>query len=109
MINMYLSMYSANVQTAVNTSPTKVDVPATKAVETHAVPQKIYLRVNDMQGETFMKAKNLVDIFNEGSIKVIFYDRSTSKYSEYSERMFYSDYAIAELKKMLGNDNVVLK
>lgn len=106
MINMYLSMYSANAPTA---TPTKIAAPAAKAVETHSVPQKIYLRVDDMQGETFMKAKNLVDIFNEGSIKVIFYDRSTSKYSEYSERMFYSNYAISKLKKMLGNDNVVLK
>ena len=75
----------------------------------HYIPQKIYLRVADMTGEVFKKAKNIVDIFNEGSVKVIFYDSSTSKYSEYSEKMFYSEYAINELKKLIGSDNVVLK
>ena len=62
-----------------------------------------------MSEETFLKAKNMVDIFNEGTIKVIFYDSSTGKYSEYSERLFYSDYAIRELKKLLGDGNVVIK
>ena len=62
-----------------------------------------------MTSETFQKVKNIVDIFNEGTMKVVFYDSSTSKYSEYSEKMFYSEYAIKELKKMIGNDNVVLK
>ena len=76
---------------------------------TIATPQKIYLRVPDMSGEVFKKAKNMVDIFNEGTVKVIFYDSSTAKYSEYSERMFYSEYAIKELKGIIGEDNVVLK
>ena len=62
-----------------------------------------------MSGEVFKKAKNMVDIFNEGTITVIFYDSSTAKYSEYSERMFYSEYAIKELKGIIGEDNVVIK
>ena len=62
-----------------------------------------------MSGEAFKKAKNMVDIFNEGTIRVIFYDQSTTKYSEYSERMFYSEVAIKELKKILGDENVVVK
>ena len=110
--SMYLSLYaSANQST---------DQPAPKAVvnerrstpkpePAHAVPQKIYLRVQDMSCEAFVKAKNMVDIFNEGTIRVIFYDSSTGKYSEYSERLFYSDYAIGELKKILGDGNVVVK
>ena len=51
------------------------------------------------------------DIFitPEGTIKVIFYDSSTAKYSEYSERMYYSEYAIKGLKGIIGEDNVVLK
>ena len=83
--------------------------PEPRATVARQMPQKIYLRVPDMSGEIFKKAKNMVDIFNEGTIKVIFYDSSTAKYSEYSERMFYSEYAIRELKGIIGEDNVVVK
>ena len=62
-----------------------------------------------MQGDRFLKAKNIVDIFGEGSLRVIFYDSSAQKYSEYSERMYYSEYAIKSLKEILGEDNIVLK
>ena len=85
------------------------DVSPRATVPPSVVPQKLYLRVPDMTGEVFKKAKNMVDIFNEGTIKVIFYDSSTAKYSEYSERMFYSEYAIKELKGIVGEDNVVIK
>ena len=50
-----------------------------------------------------------MDIFNEGSLTVIFYDSSAKKYSEYSEKMFNSEYAISELKKVLGEENCILK
>ena len=115
MINMYLSMYGMANGTAVQ-QPTSKATPKASALtrvtaprETAMMPQKIYLRVPDMSGEIFKKAKNMVDIFNEGTIKVIFYDSSTAKYSEYSERMFYSEYAIRELKGIIGEDNVVIK
>jgi len=109
--SMYLSLYaSANqTQNSAVPSPNVLTRKSTTTKEAHIVPQKIYLRVPDMIGNEFIKAKNMVDIFNEGTIKVIFYDGSTSKYSEYSERMFYSNYAIGELKKLLGDDNVVIK
>ncbi|MBQ3012016.1 MAG: DNA polymerase III subunit alpha [Clostridia bacterium] len=110
--SMYLSLYASANQTAEQPTP-KVPVsekrPAPKPEPAHIVPQKIYLRVQDMIGEAFLKAKNMVDIFNEGTIRVIFYDSSTGKYSEYSERLFYSNYAFGELKKILGDENVVIK
>ena len=126
MVNMYLSMYNiANTQARANTvsntakaavsqtaSPRDTssrDASPRATVPPSVVPQKLYLRVPDMTGEVFKKAKNMVDIFNEGTIKVIFYDNSTSKYSEYSERMFYSEYVIKELKGIIGEDNVVIK
>ena len=118
MINMYLSMYgmggSATAPTPTASSPRQsaptTNTPrATATKESAPMPKKIYLRVPDMSGEVFQKAKNMVDIFNEGTITVIFYDSSTAKYSEYSERMFYSEYAIKELKGIIGEDNVVLK
>ena len=90
-------------------APVSPSVPPKANPAPQTVPQKIYLRVPDMTGEVFKKAKNIVDIFNEGTIKVIFYDSSTAKYSEYSERMYYSQYAIKELKGIIGEDNVVLK
>ena len=62
-----------------------------------------------MKCENFKKAKNLVDIFNEGSVRVIFYDMSMKKYSEYSERIYCTDYVIQQLMNILGEDNVVVK
>ena len=62
-----------------------------------------------MPQNSFKKAKNIVDIFNEGSVRVIFYNGESKKYSEYSERLFYTEYAIKELKKLLGDENVVAK
>ena len=109
---MYLSLYASANQSTDQPAPKTVvneRISTPKPEPAHAVPQKIYLRVQDMSCEAFVKAKNMVDIFNEGTIRVIFYDSSTGKYSEYSERLFYSNYAIGELKKILGNDNVVIK
>ena len=122
MINMYLSMYEMGggntaSQSAPRVSALKDSAPAsrvsasarTNASDVVPMPKKIYLRVPNMSGEIFKKAKNMVDIFNEGTVAVIFYDSSTAKYSEYSERMFCSEYAVKELKKIVGDDNVVIK
>ena len=112
MINMYLSLYGMAQNNAIEQNE---QIRATsepiepRATAPRQIPQKLYLRLPDMTGEIFQKAKNMVDIFNEGTVKVIFYDSSTAKYSEYSERMFYSDYAIKELKRIIGEENVVLK
>ncbi len=105
--SMYLSLYQSQ---ATKSEPIQNTAKAAETKpQTHTAPQKIFLRLPDMQGELYLKAKNMVDIFGEGTIKVIFYDTSTSKYAEYSERMFYSEYAIKELKKVLGDENVVVK
>ena len=107
--SMYLSLYASANQRDLSVTSTPQKSPAFKPEPARIVPQKIFLRVQDMVGEAFRKAKNMVDIFNEGTIRVIFYDVSTGKYSEYSERLFYSNYAIGELKMLLGDENVVLK
>ena len=111
-LSMYLSMYAASNNT--NTASTQNDVKpmpqnTTVSAQKSELPSKIYIRVEDMQGDRFLKAKNIVDIFDEGSLRVIFYDSSAQKYSEYSERMYYSEYAIKSLKEILGEDNIVLK
>ncbi len=118
--SMYMSMYMGTssstpapaptpAPTPTRAEPAKPSVERATSTQSNVTPSKIYLRVPNMSGEAFKKAKNMVDIFNEGTIRVIFYDQSTSKYSEYSERMFYSSVAVKELKKILGDDNVVLK
>ena len=112
--SMYMSMYmGSDTSEPTPVQPVRAEMQnptVTQAQRTQStIPQKIYLRVPNMSGEAFKKAKNMVDIFNEGTIRVIFYDQSTAKYSEYSERMFFSKVAISELKKILGDDNVVVK
>ncbi len=114
-LSMYLSMYASaglsssapaasTAQIISNTKTTKEIAPKLQASIT-----KVYLRVSDFDSEEFRKAKNLVDIFNEGSTRVIFYDMSTKKYSEYNERIYYSEYVIDQLKGILGDEDVVAK
>ncbi len=112
-LSMYLSMYAAssgsqgdNIQPSAGE---RNDEPPCRSQANNAEPAKIFIRVDNMSDEIFLKAKNIVDIFNEGSIRVIFYDRSTQKYNEYSERMIYSEYAVDTLKEIVGEENVVVK
>ncbi len=111
-LSMYLSIYAAAGNAPIEEKPLISVEPIISPLSNgreKMLPTKIYLRVADMQNEMFLKAKNLVDIFNEGSMRVIFYDMSAQKYNEYSERMFYSEYVISTLKDILGEDNVVVK
>ncbi len=111
-LSMYLSMYAASSPAVSAPAPNEHISESKKSVEPqadHTIPSKIFIRVSNMEDANFLKAKNLVDIFNEGSLRVIFYDMSTQKYIEYSERMYYSQYAVKSLAQLLGKDNVVLK
>ncbi len=69
---------------------------------------KIYLRVDNMTCHQYLKAKNIVDIF-EGNTQVIFYNREVGQYIAYIGRLAATDYIVNELKEILGDDNVVLK
>ena len=69
---------------------------------------KIYLRVPSLDSREYLKSKNIVDIF-EGSVKVIFYDSSCSKYINYSKGLAFSEYVYKELVSLLGQENVVAK
>ncbi len=109
-LSMYLSMYAASGNTdAASVVESAPQDKNTRSLPDVKHPSRIFIRVNDMEGSDFLKAKNLVDIFNEGSLRVIFYNISTQKYNEYNERMYYSEYAVDKLKELLGNDNIVLK
>ncbi len=77
-------------------------------IELPANPQKIYLKVPDMECEKYLKTLNLVDIFG-GTTQVIFYDDANKKYVSYSNGISLSKFVLSELYELLGKDNVVLK
>jgi hypothetical protein len=52
------------------------------------------------------KAVNLVEIF-EGYTTVMLYDCSTGKYTALDTRAEMSQFLVAELKRLLGDENVV--
>ena len=70
--------------------------------------KKLYLRVPDIRCREYLKAKNIVDIF-DGTVKVIFYSRETSSYSDYTSGISLSEYVLGELRQLLGEENVVVK
>ncbi len=90
------------------------ETKSTKSTETRSSEplvikaNKLYLRVPDTVCPQYLKAKNLVDIF-EGAIKVFFYDASASKYIEYPQGIELTEYLYNELIALLGKDNVVPK
>ena len=70
--------------------------------------KKLFLRVPDMECEQYLKAVNLVEIF-DGNDRVVFYDSSNEKYINFTTGATVTDFLASELKKILGDSNVVLK
>ena len=70
--------------------------------------RKLYLRVPNLVCDEFVKAKNLVEIF-EGAIEVVFFDSSTKQYKSSGLGFDATDYTIKQLKIILGDENVVIK
>ena len=73
-----------------------------------AKAKKLYLRVPDLNCDKFIRAKNLVEIF-EGATEVIFFDSSTREYHPSGLSFDMTDYTVKELKLLLGDENVVGK
>jgi DNA polymerase-3 subunit alpha len=80
--------------------------------ETAPRPQKppriLYLRVPDLTGEPWQRTKNLLEIF-EGALPVSVFDASTKHYQNQPIGFDCTAYTVGELKKLLGDENVVLK
>ena len=93
-----------------NISPAQTQTTAPKAqpVNTSKQITKIYLRVRNFECIEYLKAKNIVDIF-EGSTKIIFYNSENAQYSSYNRGITATAYIIAELRSILGDENVVPK
>ncbi len=72
-------------------------------------PEKIYLRVPSMNCREFYDAKKVVDLNRGGSTRMIFFDSSSKKYAEYSEKLRYSKPVYDKLCSILGKENVIEK
>ena len=96
-------------QTSEQTNEKKaVQAPTSTPATLNNNVSKIYLRVPDLSSKEYLKAKNLVDIF-EGGVKVIFYDTSKKQYINYERGIDLSQYIYRELVSLLGEENVVPK
>ena len=67
---------------------------------------KLFVRVPSLESELSKKAKNLIELF-EGSTQVIFYDVQKETYSSYSARLDLTPFTFAEMKELLGEENVI--
>ena len=70
--------------------------------------KKLYLRVPNLTCEQFVKAKNIVEIF-EGETEVIFFDSSNKQYHPSGLGFDVTDYTTKQLQTLLGYENVVVK
>ena len=86
----------------------EASVPKAKETPAPQKPKKLYLRVPARETREFMKAVNLIDIF-EGNTQVIFYRMDEKSYFSYSRPIAASDFVIGELVSLLGEENVILK
>ena len=68
----------------------------------------VYIRVPSKNSEIYRKCENIVEIF-EGLTRVSFYFSDTKKYSDHIHGMLLSETAIKELRRLAGDDSVVLK
>ena len=89
-------------------SRTLPEISKSQPTETKKAPEKIFLRVQNMNCEPYRKALNIVDIF-DGNIKVIFYVEETKKYVSYSNGLSLTPFVRNELCMILGDENVVVK
>ena len=68
----------------------------------------LYLRVPDLACRAFLRAKNLLEIF-EGALPVSVFDASTKTYHKQTLGFDCTPYTVGELQKILGAENVVLR
>ena len=70
--------------------------------------KKIYLRVKNIETREAKKAKNIIEIF-DGTTSVAFYETDSKQYLNFSGMLDATPFVIGELKKLLGEENVILK
>ena len=69
---------------------------------------KLYLRVHDFKCQEFLQAQSIINT-SQGSVKVIFYDSSSSSYHDSGKMVRITVPMMDKLIDVLGADNVVIK
>ena len=96
---------------AVETKPKEMP-PAKKVTAPHGLPftlhegGKLFVRVPSLDGKVSAKVKNLIELF-DGRTEVVFYDAEKASYSSYSTRFDLTPFTYAEMKDLLGEENVI--
>ena len=93
------SLYVEMPEKTEESAPVNTETPKAK---------KLYLRIKGRESREFMKAVNLIDIF-EGSTQVVFYQTDEKSYFSYSRGINADEFVIGELVSLLGKENVILK
>ncbi len=94
-------------KTATTAEPPKTaPVKAGKTIPRDA--KRLFLRVQDTEGESYRKALNLAQIF-EGSFPLAIYDAKTKQYDFSKGGVAVSPYLIEQFCLLLGEENVILK
>jgi DNA polymerase-3 subunit alpha len=104
------STYVPSVKAKASTEPAKQTAESrpVAAVSAGEKPKRLFLRVPDRESREFLKAVNLIDIF-DGFTQVVFYRMDEKSYFTYSSGITVSPFVLAELKAILGEENVILK
>jgi DNA polymerase-3 subunit alpha len=94
-----------------NETAQKREAPIKKApTEARAAeaPKRLFLRVPDAKGREYLKAYNLAELF-EGDFPAFFYFADEKRYETTPIGVYLSDYVLAQLRALLGDENVILK
>ena len=86
----------------------KTEPAAPEQPKPSAAPRRLFLRVPDAKGSLFLKARNLVELF-EGGFPAFFYFADEKRYEVEPIGVALSDYVLGELRRLLGDENVILK
>ena len=109
--------YYADKMRQSQSAPVSPAKPATIAPVTPETPKmgKLYLRVRSLESKEAKRAMAIVSIFQyeeaaATNSPVFFYETETGKYLSRSDmKTVLSDFVVVQLKKILGDENVIVK
>lgn len=87
--------------------PSRTEAHGDAAEKAKTVPT-IFIRVPSRDSEICKKCENIVELF-EGTVRVSFYYVDTRKYTVYPHGMALGKAQIEELRRLAGEDSVVIK
>ncbi len=100
---------SAPVQSAMPKAQTEVSYSQKKPKDAPFMLRDggtLFVRVPSLTSPLTEKVKNLIALF-EGGTRVVFYDTEKGTYSSYSSRFDLTPFTFAEMKEILGEENVI--